>query len=267
MDPTGAGNSAGMHSMPADGDPTRTMPDAVARHYVAWLTSSLRELDSHRPESDGLARRITLRPYGNPLPLGFFSFAIGMALLAGIGMGWLSTVADVRTSGILMAAFVFPLELIATVFALLSRDTAVAAALGLYTTMWLALGIVTALDPATKVSRPVGMLLGAFTLMLIPLTVMAAFSKVLISVVLGLSSVRAGFEAAYQLGAPQWTDRVNGIGALVLLGLALVAGTAMLVEDLRGSAALIGRRNQAARAMDADEPGEGPDEPGIRQQL
>lgn len=244
-------------------DPAKTMPDAVARHYVAWLTSRLRELDEQR---DRPARQVSLRPYGNPLPLGFFSFAVGMVLLAGIGLGWLSTVADVRTAGILMAAFVFPIELIATVFALLSRDTPTAAALGLYTTMWLALGIVTALNPQVQVSRTVGMLLGAFTVMLIPLAIAAVFGKVLVAVVLGVSAVRSGFAAAYQLGGPQWTDRANGIGALVLLGLALIAGTALLVEDLRGSAALIGRRGQAAAAVHAGSQ-ESPDEPGVRELL
>ncbi|HJP76276.1 MAG TPA: hypothetical protein VJ914_18555 [Pseudonocardiaceae bacterium] len=245
------------------GDPATAMPDAVARHYVAWLTSSLRELDEQR---EAPARQVTLRPYGNPLPLGFFSFAVGMVLLAGIGLGWLSTAADVRTAGILMAAFVFPIELIATVFALLTRDTPTAAALGLYTTMWLGLGLVTALNPEVQTSRTVGMLLGAFTMMLIPLAIAAAFGKVLVSVVLAVSAIRSGLAAAYQLGGPHWTDRASGIGALVLLGLALIAGTALLVEDLRGSAALIGRRGQAAAAVRAGS-SESPDEPGVRELL
>jgi succinate-acetate transporter protein len=256
-----------MPSIPAGGESTQPVPDAVARHYVAWLTSSLREAEHGDHGGDGVARQITLRPYGNPLPLGFFSFAVGMVLMAGTGLGWLSTVADVRTAGILMAAFVFPLELIATVFALLTRDTPTAAALGLYSTLWLALGLVTTLDPATQVSRPVGLLLGAFALMLVPLAVLAAFGKVLICLVLGVSAVRSGFAAAYQLGAPHWTDRVSGIGALVLLALACCAGTTLLVEDLRGSAGLVGRRKQAAAAMRAEQPGEHPAEPGVRPQL
>ncbi len=256
-----------MHSMPVGGDATQPVPDAVARHYVAWLTSSLRDAEHAYPDGNDLRRRITLRPYANPLPLGFFSFAVGMVLFAGTGLGWLSTVADVRTAGILMAAFVFPLELIATVFALLTRDTPTAAALGLYSTLWLALGLVTTLDPATQVSRPVGLLLGAFALMLVPLAVLAALGKVLISLVLGVSAIRAGFASAYQLGAPHWTDRVGGIGALVLLALACCAGTTLLVEDLRGGAALVGRRGQAAAAVRTEQPGEHPDEPGVRQQL
>jgi hypothetical protein len=254
-----------MHSM--CGEPTPPVPDAVARHYVAWLTSSLREADSGEARHENIGTRVSLRPYANPLPLGFFSFAVGMVLLAGTGLGWLSTVADLRTAGILMATFVFPLELIATVFAMLSRDTPTAAALGLYSTLWLALGLVTAMDPASQISRPVGLLLGAFAVVLVPLAVLAAFGKVLISVMLVVSAIRAGFAAAYQLGAPHWTDRVSGIGALVLLALACCAGTTLLVEDLRGGAALVGRRGMAAEAVRTDAPGKHPDEPGVRQQL
>ncbi|HEX4224923.1 MAG TPA: hypothetical protein VHZ97_21320 [Pseudonocardiaceae bacterium] len=243
------------------------MPEAVARHYVAWLTSSLREAERGDPENGDLRRHVALRPYANPLPLGFFSFAVGMVLLAGTGLGWLSTVVDIRTAGILMASFVFPLEFIATVFALLTRDTPTAAALGLYSTLWLALGLVATVSPATQVSRPVGLLLGAFAVMLVPLVVLAAFGKVLICIVLGVSAIRAGFASAYQLGAPHWTDRASGIGALVLLALACCAGTALLVEDLRGGAVLVGRRGQAAAALRPEQPGGHPDEPGVRQQL
>jgi uncharacterized protein len=31
--------------------------------------------------------RISVRPYGSALPLGFFSFGVGMLLLGGIGLG------------------------------------------------------------------------------------------------------------------------------------------------------------------------------------
>ncbi|MFF9127143.1 hypothetical protein ACF09J_28335 [Streptomyces sp. NPDC014889] len=41
-----------------------------------------------RPRGDGPpAATVTVRPYASPLPLGFFSFGIGMALLAGSGLG------------------------------------------------------------------------------------------------------------------------------------------------------------------------------------
>jgi hypothetical protein len=148
-----------------------------------------------------------LRPYASPLPLGFFSFAVGMALMSGIGLGWLSSGQDVHAAGVLMAAFVFPLELLATVIALLTRDTAAATALGLFTTSWLGLGLLDVVNPTT------------------------------------------------------------GVAALVVLALACFAGTAFLLEDLRGSTRLVLRRGQAADAISSDTTEQRPAEPGVRDQL
>src|SRR3954454_2668158 len=95
--------------------------------------------------SDGNRRRhedhtrIVLRPIGSGLPLGFFSFGIGMLLLASSGIGWIP-VDEQKDVGMLLMAFVFPLELLATIMAFLARDTLGATTLGLFTTSWLALG-------------------------------------------------------------------------------------------------------------------------------
>lgn len=43
------------------------------------------------------AATVVVRPYGNPLPLGFFSFGIGMALLGGLGLD-LITGDQIRTA-------------------------------------------------------------------------------------------------------------------------------------------------------------------------
>jgi succinate-acetate transporter protein len=211
--------------------------------------------------------RIVLRPYANPLPLGFFSFGVGMILLAGLGLGWLSSAQDVRATGVLMATFVFPLELVATVVAVLVRDTAAATALGLYTTSWLGLGLLDVLNPAQQASRPVGLFLVAFVIMLVPLAVSAVFGKRLLAVVLSASIVRAALQACFELGAPRWTETADGIAALVLLALACYSGTAFLVEDLRGGSGLVPRRGHAADALErgADQPVSA--EPGVREQL
>jgi hypothetical protein len=96
-----------MHYMPADGGRpmagslATVVPEAVARQHVVWPTNRLNEGGrdhSGRP-------RIGLRPYENPLPLGFSSFTTGMVLFAGIGLGWLTSTADLRTEGILMAVW------------------------------------------------------------------------------------------------------------------------------------------------------------------
>jgi succinate-acetate transporter protein len=208
----------------------------------------------------GDGARVVLRPYANPLPLGFFSFGVGMALLGGIGLGWLSTTQDVRAAGVLMAAFVCPLELVATLIAVLARDTGATTALGLFTMSWLGLGLLDALNPTQHTSATIGVFLLAFAVMLVPLAVAAAAGKVLLTVVLSVSVLRALLQGAFELGAPRWTETADGVAALVIVVLAWCAGTAFLVEDLRGRTALVPRRGAADSAMDGAEP-------GVRQQL
>jgi hypothetical protein len=48
--------------------------------------------------------RIVVRPYATSLALGFFSFGIGMLLLAGLGTGWLHP-SDQHAVGVILAAF------------------------------------------------------------------------------------------------------------------------------------------------------------------
>lgn len=187
--------------------------------------------------------------HATPLPLGIFSFAVGMAVLGAVGLGWVSSPQDVRTAGLLLAALVFPLQLVAAVFAALARDTVAATILGFFATSWLGLGLANALDPTQQTSRAIGVFLGAFALLLLlPLVVTAAFGKM----VLAASPTRAAVPAAYELGAPQWSDAANGVAALVVFALALYAGTALLVEDVRGRTALVPRRGTAVAAMAED---------------
>jgi len=88
------------------------------------------------PNASGLpaaaAMRINVRPLGNPLPLGLFSFGIGMLLLAAQTAGWVAE-SDATQIGLVLAAFVFPLEGLATIMAFLARDTLAATVFGLFT--------------------------------------------------------------------------------------------------------------------------------------
>ncbi|MFI2645389.1 GPR1/FUN34/YaaH family transporter [Streptomyces sp. NPDC018610] len=216
------------------------------------------------------AATVTVRPYGNPLPLGFFSFGIGMALLSGTALGVISG-DQVRPMGILLAVFVFPLQFLAAVMAFLTRDTAAAAALGLFATSWAAQGVLHIVAPRQQTSVALGMYLSAFALMLLPLAVTGFLGKTLLGAVLSVSTVRAALAAAYQLGAPHTLELANGAAASLLVALALYAGTAFLVEDLRQRTVLpIRRRGEAKRAIESDlgdQHSRLPREPGIRKQL
>src|SRR5215204_6567706 len=102
--------------------------------------------------------RIVLRPIGSGLPLGFFSFAIGMLLLACQALEWIP-VDEQHDVGTLLVTFVFPLELLATIFAFLARDTLGATTLGLFAASWLSLGWTQLSSPPGSTSTSVGVYL------------------------------------------------------------------------------------------------------------
>src|SRR3954468_6630282 len=105
--------------------------------------------------------RIVLRPVGSALPLGFFSFGIGMLLLGCQAVGWIP-VGEQRDVAMVLIAFVFPLELVATIFAFLARDTLGATTLGLFTTSWLTLGWAQISSPPGSTSVTLGIYLFGF---------------------------------------------------------------------------------------------------------
>ena len=216
------------------------------------------------------ATRIVLRPYGSPLPLGFFSFAVGMALLAGIALDEISG-NEVRAAGVLLATFVFPLEFLASVFAFLARDTGAATALAIFSTSWAGIGALYVINPQQQRSTSVGMYLCAFAFVLLPLAAIALLGKALLGIVLTVSTLRAVLAAAYQLGAPHELQLADAAASLLLVALAVYAGTAFLLEDARQRTLLpILRRGEANRALQDDVVGQHTRltrEPGVRRQL
>src|SRR5438045_6041722 len=120
--------------------------------------------------------RIMLRPIGSGLPLGFFSFGIGMLLLGCQAIGWIP-VGEQKDLGMLLISFVSPLELVATIFAFLARDTLGATTLGLFTTSWLALGWADySAAPGTK-SVTLGIYLFGFATVALLLALMSTRGK------------------------------------------------------------------------------------------
>src|SRR3954471_642521 len=86
--------------------------------------------------------RVTVRPYGSVVPLGFLAFGIGMFLYAALDAPWVKQ-AEAPTIGLMLVSFVAPLEGVATVIAFLARDTMAGVALGLFTGSWIMNGLAT----------------------------------------------------------------------------------------------------------------------------
>src|SRR5689334_8802466 len=138
--------------------------------------------DGRRPHEPHI--RIFLRPIGSGLPLGFFSFGIGMLLLGCFAIGWIP-VAEQKNVGMLLMSFVFPLELVATVFAFLARDTMGATTLGLFTTSWLALGWLSEAGPAGR-STATGVYLFGFAAAVCLLAILSSRAKPFFTFLLAL---------------------------------------------------------------------------------
>ena len=72
--------------------------------------------------------RIVLRPLASPLPLRFFGFGMGSVLQSGLQFD-LVPQEQVHNLALLFGAFVFPLELLATLLAFPSKETIVGASM------------------------------------------------------------------------------------------------------------------------------------------
>jgi succinate-acetate transporter protein len=225
--------------------------------------------DGAAPETRA-ATRIVVRPLGNPMPLGMFAFGIGMLLLAAESAGWVPVSEDVQI-GILLAAFVFPLEGLATVMAFVARDTLAATVLGLFTTSWLALGLVLITGQPGAISTTEGIYLLGFAGAVASLALIAAPGKPLVALTLALSCARAVLFGLYELTRTPGLEHAAGYVAAAIAGVAWYAGTAFAFEEVRGRPLLpVLRRGASAVAVSGDLPRQlahARQEAGIRQQL
>jgi uncharacterized protein len=175
--------------------------------------------------------RIVVRPFASSLPLGFFSFAIGMLLLGGLANGWLHA-SDQHAVGLLLAAFVFPLETIAVVIAFLARDTFGATGLGMFSTSWLAFGLADLTSPAGQLSRAVGLMDFGFGFAIVVLAVAAFMGKPLIGTIMSLAAVRVVFSGVHEFGGPSTLWTAAGWLGVAIFVLAVYGGLAFLLEDV-----------------------------------
>ncbi len=192
-----------------------------------------------------------LRPIGSALPLGFLSFGIGMLLLGCFAIGWIP-VSEQRDVGMLLVGFVFPLELVATIFAFLARDTLGATTLGLFTASWLALGLADLSAPAGTKSVALGIYLFGFATAVLLLSTLSTLGKPFFSVLLLCAAVRMVLSGVYEVSAGgKAYYHVSGGFALALAALAMYGGAALGLEDAHQREVLpLFRRGAAAESFD-----------------
>lgn len=214
--------------------------------------------------------RIAVRPLGNPLPLGMFSFGIGMLLLAADSAGWVP-LSETEQVGIILATFVFPLEGLATVMAYLARDTLAATVLGLFTTSWLALGLILITGRPGAISVTEGFYLLGFAAVVVSLALIAVAGKPLIALTLVLSAARAILYGLFEVTSTRGLEHAAGYVAAAIALVAWYSGTAFALEDMRQRPLLpVLRRGAATTAMEgelAEQLARARQEAGVRSQL
>ena len=174
--------------------------------------------------------RVFLRPIANPLPLGFVALAAATILLSGLQLGWLES-AEGANVALILIAFVFPLQLVTSIFGMLGRDVVAATGMGILAGTWLSVGLVTLTSAPGATSDALGLfLLLAGAAMLIP-ALGATGGKLAAAAVLTTTAVRFATTGIYELTAKQvWAD-IAGVVGLALCALALYAALAMALED------------------------------------
>ncbi|MDX6474814.1 MAG: uncharacterized protein QOH95_325 [Gaiellaceae bacterium] len=214
--------------------------------------------------------RVVVRPYGSAIPLGFFAFGIGMFLYAALDAPWVAATQG-RSVGLLLAGFVAPLELVATVFAFLARDTVAAATLGLFAGSWFVGGLTTMQAKPGELDPAVGYFLIAFTIVVVLLGATAVLGKPFIAVLLVVSAARALLSAVYELGGGARWNHIGGWLALGIFCVAMYGGIAFLLEDALGRTVLpLGRTGGSREAMEgglSDQLRGLEDEAGVRHTL
>lgn len=204
------------------------------------------------------AERVILRPIGNPLPLGFLALAGATLLVSGLQLGWLEP-SQGKDVALVLVAFVFPLQLVTSVFGYLGRDVVAGTGMGVLSGTWLSVGLVMLTSPAGSTSDALGLfLLLAGLAMLVP-AIAAASGKLVAVAVLGTTALRFACTGMYELTASKTWEDVAGVVGLVLLAAAVYAALAIALEEARRATVLpTGRRGAG---LDVAQ------EPGVRPQL
>src|SRR5215207_10073387 len=167
--------------------------------------------------------RLLPRPVANPLPLGFLALAGGTLLVSGLQLEWLKPEHG-QDVALIVLAFVFPLQLVASILGFLRGDVVAGTGMGLLAGTWLAISLVTltAAEPGAT-SDALGLfLLLAGVALAVPGTD-ALPGKAVPAAVILTSGVRFFVTGIYQLtSSGLWKD-VAGVVGVTLCVLAVVA--------------------------------------------
>jgi hypothetical protein len=99
--------------------------------------------------------------------LGFLALAGGTLVLSGLQLGWVEA-AESANVAVVLIAFVFPLQLLASILGYLARDVVAGTGMGILSGTWLAVGLVLFRSQPGATSDALGLLLLASAAMCVP---------------------------------------------------------------------------------------------------
>lgn len=195
------------------------------------------------------ATRVVLRPIATPFPLAFMALACATLLVAGLELGWFAP-GDTQVVALTLIAFAFPLQLLASVFGFLGRDTVAATGFGIQSATWLMIGLVHLLRPAGSTSPALEVLLIASATAIVLCTAGSALGKLAPALVLGLTALRFLLTGLHEVTGGVGISHVAAVVGLVLVPIAAYVALALELENLQRRTVLpLLRRGQGAEAM------------------
>jgi succinate-acetate transporter protein len=196
--------------------------------------------------------RVVLRPVATPVPLGLLALALGSVLLAAVQLQWVSLQSTPQVALVILV-FVVPLQALATILCFPIRDVVMSTGFGLLTASWAATAsLLTSGQPGTR-NQVLGVLAVAVAVALLVPALGATWSKPAGATVMFVAALRFALTGAYQLGASNTWQTVSAIIGLVLVGTALYAAAAFLLEDARHHRVLpVSRRSTSHYAMSGE---------------
>lgn len=214
--------------------------------------------------------RIVLRPMASGLPLGFFAFGTGTILLTALELKWVPLAQD-KTLLLAVLIFVVPLELLAGIFAFLTRDSGVATSLSTLSAAWATVGLAMILAPPGSRSSALGIFLLTLATLMLLLFASSLQGKPLFGVLLLIGASRFALTGVYEVTGTATLETVSGWLGLLLEAFCLYGGLALLLEEgtqhtvlplLRRGRALASLEGDLGNQISATER-----EPGVRRQL
>lgn len=199
------------------------------------------------PERVQAIARIVLRPIGSPLPLGFLALGAATVVLSAVQLSW-APVTALHQVALVIIVFTAPLQILASVFGFLARDSVGGTGMGVLAGSWLVIGVLTLSSPPGSRSKVLAVLLFfAAAAMLVPVAA-GALGKVVAAAVMAAAAGRFALTGVYEYTGSAGWEHIAGWWGIGLGALALYAAMAFEVEDVRRNTVLPVLRHGVGRA-------------------